>query len=77
MKLKPLVLIAFSIVLMVTAYYVSEWVDDFVDPACDGMHGNCPPSFWECTFMGTVSTIMMLMAVVIASFGVLEYSEKW
>lgn len=69
MKFKGVILIVLAIILFVSSYYVAIWSGDSVDPCCSGLCGRCPPSFWECSFMGTVATIQIIIGTFLVWMG--------
>ena len=72
MKLKGLLMFLLAIILLVLAYYQNLWSADFVDPCCSGLCGVCPPSFWECIFMGFSSLFLTIIATVLIAVGIFE-----
>ena len=73
---KAIVLFVFAAILFIMSYYVSIWTGDFVDPCCSGLCGRCPPSFWECFFMGSVSMFQMFIGIGSCAMGLKELIEK-
>lgn len=69
MKFNGVILIILAIILFVFSHYVDLWYLDFVDPCCNGLCGRCPPSFWECSFMGIVCLIQIIIGAVLLWIG--------
>ena len=69
------VLVVIALVLFIFSYYSAKWSKEFVDPCCDGMCGRCPPSFWECSFMGLVSMFQVIIGVGLIAIGLWDYLD--
>jgi len=75
MKIKTVLLILFSLVLFIFSYYSNEWSKEFVDPCCSGLCGRCPPSFWECSLVGSMATIQITIGVALLILATIELFE--
>jgi len=74
---KAIIFIGFAIILFVFSYYVRLWSYDFVDSCCSGLCGRCPPSFWECSFMGYVAFYQIFMGTALLVLGLFEIMEVY
>jgi len=73
-KIQNILLILLAILLFVIVFYQMSWVDEFgdIDSCCSGLCGRCPPSFWECSFMGFVATIQITIGTILLALGLFD-----
>lgn len=76
MQIKPYVLVFIALILFIFSYGTYNWSKDFIDPCCSGRCGRCPPSFWECDFMGMISMYQIIIGVVLIFIGFWDYTEQ-
>lgn len=75
MKIRSYILVLFAVVLFIFSYYSYQWTLEFVDPCCSGLCGQCPPSFWECSFTGIISGFQILIGVGLILIGLWDYID--
>jgi len=76
MKLRPYILVIFALILFIFSHYSFHWSNEFVNPCCSGLCGQCPPSFWECSTIGFMSLVQISIGCSLILIGLWDYTDK-